>query len=341
MPADDGADADPAASEQDAPPAADTPSPAASPQTAADALPIARPNAAAPNPSQSASPTPLAVLPSLPPTPTPSPVPTPTPPPASDGATAGISIATQNQKRCDFWALNNLSIQVYNRFSTLEPYRMLDFDRALWRKTLHVDNDGDYYRSADRLHPRTGEPSEWCQDYWSEELSAANADKRNMAWKNRCYADIAEQADEINEDYGRSIYEERTPPDAINQYVRIMNWMDIGGAELMRMQETPYELIRRLTADENAHYATDGSAPSVYENLSLHELEWYGVARAWNKANENYGCGAYYPQLFHNRWIPLDTNEYGHNDATPVPLPDIAHEGPNRDIFVPDKYIRQ
>ena len=296
---------------------------------------------------ETSAPTPLAVLPDVTPTPEPEPTATPTPIPAAEATATAQRRTTENLKRCDFWALNNLRPIVYAHFAELDPYNMDDFDRTLWRTLLHVDSSGDYYGDdvLNYIGARRGSPSEWCQDYWTEALSPANAHKRNEELKNYCYQRLSEEVEGTNEHFGAAIYDERAPRNAINQYVRIMNWMDIGVEELLRMEETPYQLIRRLLSDKNGkyEYATDSGYPHQEDELDNDDLEWFGVADAWADSFRNFGCDAYYPQLFYNRWIPLDLDmdEYEDSNATPVPLSDIVNQGPNRDLFVPDKYIQE
>ena len=194
------------------------------------------------------------------------------------------------------------------------------------------------------MMPENRSASEWCEDYWSEALSESNAHKRNLAWKNQCYLNLAHRIDETNEYFGEAIYHGYAPRNTINQYVRIMNWMDISVEELLRMDETPHELMRRLAIDENDEYEYVGYSgyPEEGHDLDKNDIEWFGVLNAWwYAADPDTGaCGKYYPQLFYNRWIPLDPEQYGIGDATPVPLPDVASQGPNRDLFVPEKYIR-
>ena len=150
-----------------------------------------------------------------------------------------------------------------------------------------------------------------------------------------------ERAESINEQYGYEIANETVSRNAINQYVRIMNWMDISVEELLRMDETPHSLMVRLLHNESGEYdyAHSVDGPYHYYDLDDEGLEWFGIAYAWDRAISE-GCGAYYPQLFFNRWIPLDAEMYEISEGTPVPLPDSALQGPNRDLFVPEKYIR-
>lgn len=196
--------------------------------------------------------------------------------------------------------------------------------------------------------PEEGTPSEWCQAYWSEALNPANAYKRNEAWKNVCYLQLAQRIEETNEYFGEAIYYEDAPRNTINQYVRVMNWMDISVEELLRMDETPYELMMRLSKmysndvnNEHDYLYTSGY-PNREDDLDKEELEWFGVLNVWwyQVDPDTDACGKYYPQLFFNRWIPLDPEEYGLGDATPAPLPDVVSQGPNRVLFVPEKYVR-
>lgn len=92
---------------------------------------------------------------------------------------------------------------------------MSDFDRALWRTTLGAHSGNSI--GAD------SEAGRWCQDYWSEALSEANAHKRNEHWKTECHQFLHYRAEQTNENYGELISQEETPRNAINQYVRIMN----------------------------------------------------------------------------------------------------------------------
>lgn len=300
-------------------------------------------DASSPEFRDSSAPTPLAVLPGITPTPQPTRTPTPTPVPAAEATATAQRLATEDLKRCDFWALNNLRPIVYAHFTELDPYNMDDFDRALWRTQLNVSSSGSYDRGLQNIGVyQEGQPSEWCQDYWSEALSSSNAYKRNEAWKNQCYLSLAQIIEETNEYFGEAIYYESAPRNAINQYVRIMNWMDIGVEELLRLEETPQELIWRLAIDESDEYeyADTSGYPYMDDELDKDDIEWFGVVYAWNRAIDG-RCNVYYPQLFYNRWIPLDPEGYGVLDATPSPLPEIVMQGPNRDLFVPEKYIRE
>lgn len=127
-----------------------------------------------------------------------------------------------------------------------------------------------------------------------------------------CYLRLTQSIEETNERFGEAIYNENAPRNTINQYVRIMNWMDMEVVELLRIEETPYELMMRLSKlysrNEYAYLYTS-SYPNREDNLNKEELEWFGVFNAWwyQTYPDTDVCGKYYPQIFYNRWIPLDS----------------------------------
>ena len=239
--------------------------------------------------------------------------------------------------------MDNLGSIKYARFATLDPAYMSDIERALWGNDLGRGWIDPFYLKG---YPK------WCKDYWSEPLSMSNADKRNEWFRAGCWKDLDQAAEGFNTrmgDYIRQAEDQQSgifaPRTAVNQYVRLMNWMDITGHELLALQEPPHELVRRLgNAPEleeifHAHdiptsYSYDGEIVREAEDNGT--LRWWGLGPALNHAWEN--CALYYPQLFTGRWIPLDVD-----DMTPEPLPelsDLALHGPGRSMFVPDEYTR-
>ena len=68
--------------------------------------------------------------------------PTPTP---SVVPSARVPEEDDHRRRCRFWALNNLQPIVCQEFSQLEPERMDDLDRILWRSILHPHDHLGFY----------------------------------------------------------------------------------------------------------------------------------------------------------------------------------------------------
>lgn len=267
--------------------------------------------------------TPLAVLPALTPTPTPTLTPTLTPQPAQEATATANRLASDDLRRCDHWALTTLPPIVYSRFETLNPSTMPDLDRALWKATLE--------RYAD------GAEMALCRDYYSEPLSASNAAKRNEFWRSECYRDMYNRAERVNNQYGHAIFAGNAPRNAINQFARVMNWMDIPAETLADMDEPPLSLLQRIAATEAGYYLTSSGGNGDYPHtseVSDEQLEWFGLAYAFASS----ACHKFYPQLFVGRWIPDD---FGNGRITPTAIPQdtFGYDTPNRSLFVPDAYI--
>lgn len=119
-----------------------------------------------------------------------------------------------------------------------------------------------------------------------------------------------------------------------------MNCLDIVGDDLLQMSETPYELMGRLGRESELYNNSD--LYHLLQNYGDYRVEWYGLWPAWGYARE-YGCGAYYLQLFFNRWIPADVVPLDALDPrassytpTPTATPFPAEfRGPDRSLFVP------
>lgn len=269
--------------------------------------------------------TPLAVLPDITPTMSPTPTPTHTPQPAAEATATAKRLSSDDLTRCRHWALTNLKPIVYARFEALNPRTMTDLERALWKQTL----DENYL----------------CRDYWSETLDDGNAHKRNGFWRGECYRDMYRGAESVNKQYGGAIAAGVASRNAVNQYARVMNWMDIPGDTLLSMDEPPLQLITRLVAEavSDGHPAQfigaaggNGTYPHNAE-VSAEQLKWYALAYAFNYSS---ACHRYYPQLFQGRWIPDD---YGQGRITPTVIPAASnyYDAPNRPLFIPDEYSRQ
>ena len=172
--------------------------------------------------------TPLTVLPSYTPEPEPTSSPVPT-------ATAITSEAAQSKReeyvaRCKHWALRNLEPIEYSKFERLDPYNMTDLERVLWGIVLvdqeQVQTTGQYYYgfSSDGEIRFEKDYLEWCQDYWSEALSEANANKRNHeSWEVSCSMLLVNQGRSIEEEAERSwenYADDGMSPIIVNQAIR-------------------------------------------------------------------------------------------------------------------------
>ena len=275
------------------------------------------------------------------------PTPTPTEVPAPEATATARLRSHDDLARCDYWAMDSLGGIKHARFATLDPVRMSDIERALWGEDLGREWADPIYLSN---------VSKWCKDYWSEPLSVSNADKRNEQYGANCWEGLDRAAEDFNTrmgDYIRQAEENPqgdiiAPRTAVNQYVRLMNWIDIPGHELLTLPERPHEIVRQLRNDPELEEIFDTyELPTSYHRDSEvvrtaeanGTLRWWGLGVAFDIDNDvSLYCALYYPQLFTGRWIPLDAD-----DQTPTPLPelsDLALHGPGRSMFVPDEYTR-
>ena len=316
----------------------DTPRPADTPEPADTAVLVGSP---------------LAVLPSYTPEPTATVAPRATLVPVS--AKSVDEERAEYIERCKHWALRNMKPIEYSRFEELDPYNMSDLERVLWGSVVVGDESVsgvDHYYDADSdygLYRFRDDHVEWCQDYWSEPLSKGNAGKRNdLSWGLLCQAKLPGGARSLEDDlqFAFENYEsEGMSSVVVNQYARILNWMDIDGDTLLQMEPKPRDIVRTVWERED-----DG--PSRYRERNrigdwplststADDLEWWGIEDVWNGDWEE--CQSYYPQLFFGRWVPLDdfgaeeriehAAEYLEQQRDRDDWPEWA-DGPDRDILI-------
>ena len=289
--------------------------------------------------------TPFAVLPSYTPQPTATRSPASTATPISPEEFRAKT--AENIQRCKHWAMQNLEPIEFSRFDRLNPKTMSDLDRILWGNMV-----SNPYGRYSLFEPREGE-TEWCMDYWSEPLTEQNAHKRNDQFRDECIYGIVRRArnyeQKIKEwaEIASEKYDVDVSPVIVNQHIRVMNWMDIDGADLLQIQESPAALVRRIyeSRDEGYYGRYQGTENFPSKDTPSEVLEWWGIEDAFfyvidPDTNE---CGLYYPQLFFGRWIPID--DYGTEDEaqqykesiedlrTEDEWPDWA-DGPARDILI-------
>ena len=160
---------------------------------------------------------------------------------------ARIPEGDEHRRRCRFWALNNLQPIVFEEFMRLDPDNMDDLDRILWRSKLHPQDHLGFYDNGDArgddipsLQPR--DPGIHCRDYWAEPLGPGNAGLRNHGFETQCRRRLEERmtgrygqlANAVNyEEESGLVYE------TANQYVRVLQWLDMSGAELLESGNPP------------------------------------------------------------------------------------------------------
>ena len=251
------------------------------------------------------------------------------PPPAQQSAR--ISQNDEHRRRCQFWALNNLQPVVHREFAKLEPNSMDDLDRILWRSKLHPKEHLGYYKEPDdsqdipTLKPQN--PGVYCRDYWAEPLNRSNADLRNHGFETQCrtqleqhitneYVRLGDQAG--REEENELVY--RIP----NQYVRILQWLDLNGDDLMDSANPPYRILEEQSRhayayEENRRLKQEYLDHYQRENQTRLDPEWLGILRAagMNSSSSSSGlrmCHNYYPQVFYGYWIPIDPKKNPDSD---------------------------
>ena len=231
--------------------------------------------------------------------------------PSEDGAAKNTAATQTNpskqtmpddQRWCQAWALDNLKPHVYAEFIKLDPARMDDLDRTVWRSRLPEVS----------LQKQTINP-QLCWMYSADPLSKANADRRNYQYEKECHRKLLQHADsEWNKLASAAVREKDTAAYEIpNQYVRVLKWLEIPGQELLEMDEPPYELLQRIREKEyalNANIPTKTSTSGLAkEHGTEFNAKWWGL---WNAtlAGRGYGineCQHYYPQLYYGYWVPF------------------------------------
>ena len=187
-----------------------------------------------------------------------------------------------DQRWCQAWALDNLKPHVYAEFAKLDPAKMDDLDRTVWRSRLPEVS----------LRKQTI-TSQLCWMYWAEPLSKANADQRNQKHEAECLRNLLQHVDsEWDKLASTAVRYDETPAYKIpNQYVQVLKWLDTPGQELLEMDNPPYELFKRMY---NEGYTQNPNMPTTGQTARLADM--YSEA-----------CQFYYPQLFYGYWIPSAT----------------------------------
>ena len=272
-------------------------------------------------------------------------------PSTSEPPGARISGYDESRRRCAFWALNNLQPVVYNEFTNLNPDTMDDLNRVLWRSKLHRNESFGYYNASPNPPTKEnqlslpGDPGINCRDYWAEPLNKSNAKLRNQGFEASCRLDLEQHittqylslADSLNYNgHNETVY--GTP----NQYVRILDWLDLSGKDLLNSDNPPYQVLQQQSIHLYAHstnWIPTGERIDDYnrENQEPLNLDWLGIVAAAGLSRGSSDlrkCHHYYPQLFYGYWVPIATEDIPRDnnsvkpdlpqyreDTTPVYLP--------------------
>ena len=222
-----------------------------------------------------------------------------------------------DQRWCQAWALDNLKPHIYAEFVKLDPERMDDLDRTVWRKRLGKSANNSYLSGGIPTYhheSNVAKTTSWanrvgnCWMYSSEPLSKTNADRRNQQYAATCNRRLMQHADSRWEQLASHAVRHsdtagyKTP----NQYVRVLRWMEIPSQQLLKMNEPPFKLLRNLS-DKPWAYSTsiDDGKPEDPD----FDIQWKGIVRATIAGRDfEYGikpCALYYPQLFYGYWVPF------------------------------------
>ncbi len=256
----------------------------------------------------------------------------------------------EHRRRCQFWALNNLQPVVYSEFASLNPDTMDDLDRILWRSKIHGNSNLGYYDDDPEpagepslLLPR--DPGIYCRDYWAEPLDRGNAELRNQGFEAECRFRLEDRISNRyqrlrdwvhNDDDNELVYQ------APNQFVRILDWLDLTGDELLEANIPPYQILQTQSRHPYAHWqdwrpTEDGLVDYAREYEETLDLEWLGIVRAAGLSEGStdiQACHYYYPQLFYGYWIPFDPDRMPDSDQyEELELP--RYEGGTTPIYLP------
>ena len=258
--------------------------------------------------------------------------------------------ADEHRRRCSFWALNNLQPVVYSEFAQLNPGTMDDLDRILWRSTLNSGGHLGYYYADPAAVDHSplllpSNPGIYCRDYWAEPLNRSNADLRNQGFEAECRFRledrIAGQYQRLRDGVHNDVDNElvyNTP----NQFVRILQWLDLSGDELLNAEEPPYRTLQDQSQHPYAHWhdwipTEDRLVDYLRDNEESLHLEWLGIvgsAGLSEGSTDLQACHYYYPQLFYGYWVPFDPDQMPDTrQFEELELP--RYEGATTPIYLP------
>ena len=127
-----------------------------------------------------------------------------------------------------------------------------------------------------------------------------------------------------------------------NQYVRILEWLDLSGNELLDADPPPYRILEVHSRHQCAHWrdwtpTEDGLIDYARKYDEKLSVEWLGIVRAAGLSEGSTDilvCQYYYPQLFYGYWVPFDPEQRPNRDQyEELELP--RYEGSTTPVFLP------
>ena len=239
---------------------------------------------------------------------------------------ARIPQDNEQRRRCRFWALNNFQDFVYQEFAQLNPDDMDDLDRILWRSNLNPKGHLGYYSSSEKTPSlKAGDPGINCRDYWAEPLDSENADLRNHGFEAQCREHLEKRITSRYEELAGAVnnWEDKylfyqTP----NQYVRVLQWLDMSGEDLLETERPPYIILQEQSQYPYTRWEGGEGIPNKdllarYQSKTGAEvdLNWLGILAAAgmsNSSSDTTACHFFYPQVFYGYWVPFDPNDVPH-----------------------------
>ena len=170
-------------------------------------------------------------------------------------------------------------------------------------------------------------PGVYCRDYWAEPLNRSNANLRNHGFETQCRTQTGEKHYQKRTTGWDTKLDEKKENELVynipNQYVRILQWLDLNGDDLMDSANPPYRILEEQSRhayayEENPTLKQKHLDHYQRENQTRLDLEWLGILRAASMSSSNSSdlrmCHRYYPQVFYGYWIPMDPEKNPDSD---------------------------
>ena len=128
-----------------------------------------------------------------------------------------------------------------------------------------------------------------------------------------------------------------------NQYVRILQWLDMSGDELLESDKPPYIILQEQSRYRYAHIGDrvpDENFMADYRREwdGRADLEWLGIVSAAGMSDNSSGireCHFFYPQVFYGYWVPFDPDAVpDHGDDRETDL--VEYDPLTMPLFLPE-----
>ena len=127
-----------------------------------------------------------------------------------------------------------------------------------------------------------------------------------------------------------------------NQYVRVLQWLDMRGDKLLESDRPPYVILQEQSRYPYAHMGDrvpDQDFMADYRREWDHrpDLKWLGIistAGMSDNSSDLTPCHLYQPQVFYGYWVPFDPDlvpDYGEERELELP----KYEPSTTPIFLP------